>query len=123
MKSISAINTGTLTLGIWFCFALGCLGAGSGNGSASFRQDKPGPPDAAAIYAENCAACHGSDGRAKTSKGRRSGATDFRSDWNTDEARGVRIITNGKGQMPAFKGKLSSPDIRLVFKHVVRFKG
>ena len=38
----------------------------------------------AEIYAAHCAKCHGADGRAKTAKGKRVGATDFTSDWNTD---------------------------------------
>ena len=74
------------------------------------------------IFAANCAKCHGADGRAKTAKGKRAGATDFTSDWNTDEARGIRIITNGKGEMPSFKRKLSADEIRSVFGYVLRFK-
>lgn len=77
-----------------------------------------GPGD---IYAAHCARCHGADGRAKTAKGRRVEATDFTSDWNKDEARGVRIITNGKGEMPSFKKKLSAAEIRSVFNYVLRF--
>ena len=76
----------------------------------------------AEIYSANCARCHGMDGRAKTAKGKRVEATDFTSDWNRDEARGVRIITNGKGEMPSFKKKLSPAEIRSVFGYVVRFR-
>src|SRR5512134_3279945 len=53
------------------------------------------------IYERNCAECHGTDGRARTAKGKRAGATDFTSDWNRDEARGIRIITNGRDEMPS----------------------
>ena len=63
----------------------------------------------AEIFAANCARCHGADGKANTAKGKRVEATDFTSDWNRDEARGIRIITNGKGDMPSFKKKI--PDI------------
>jgi cytochrome c6 len=77
----------------------------------------------AEIYTANCAKCHGADGRAKTAKGKRAGATDLTSDWNRDEARGIRIITNGKGEMPSFKGKLSPAEIRSVFNYVsTRFR-
>ena len=75
-----------------------------------------------AIYSRNCAECHGSDGRARTAKGKRAGATDFTSDWNTDEARGIRIITNGKDEMPSFKKKLTAAEIRSVWSYVLRFK-
>ena len=76
----------------------------------------------AEIYTANCAKCHGADGRARTAKGKRSGATDFTSDWNRDEARGIRIITNGKSEMPSFKKKLSADEIRSVFNYVLRFR-
>ena len=89
--------------------------AKQGNAVAALR----GPGE---IYAASCAKCHGADGRAKTAKGKRVGATDFTSDWNRDEARGIRIITNGKGEMPSFKRKLSADEIRSVFGYVLRFK-
>ena len=76
----------------------------------------------AEIFAANCAKCHGTDGRAKTAKGKRAGATDFTSDWNRDEARGIRIITNGKSEMPSFKKKLSASEIKSVFNYVLRFR-
>ena len=75
----------------------------------------------AEIYAANCARCHGVDGKANTGKGKRAGATDLTSDWNTDEARGLKIITNGKGEMPSFKSKLSRDEIRSVFGYVLKF--
>lgn len=81
----------------------------------------PGTAGPAEIFAANCAVCHGRDGRAKTARGKRAGATDFTSDWNRDEARGIRIITNGKGQMPSFKKKLTAAEIRSVFSYVARF--
>jgi mono/diheme cytochrome c family protein len=76
----------------------------------------------APIYSAHCATCHGSDGRARTAKGKRTGATDFTGDWNTDEARGIRIITNGKSEMPSFKRKLNASEIRAVFGYVLRFR-
>lgn len=75
------------------------------------------------IYARHCAQCHGMDGRARTAKGKRTGATDFTTnDWNTDEARALRIIANGKDEMPSFKGKLSQRDIKAAWSHVLRFR-
>jgi len=80
---------------------------------------KAGPAE---IYATNCASCHGSDGRAKTGKGKRTGATDLTGNWNADEARGIRIISNGKDEMPAFKRKLNVAEIRGVLQYVRGFK-
>jgi mono/diheme cytochrome c family protein len=76
----------------------------------------------AEIYAAQCAKCHGADGRARTAKGKRVNATDFTSDWNRDEARGIRIIANGKSEMPSFKKKLSASEIKSVFNYVLRFR-
>ena len=76
----------------------------------------------AEIYTANCARCHGADGKANTAKGKRVEATDLTSDWNRDEARGIRIITNGKGEMPSFKKKLTAAEIKMVFNYVSRFR-
>ena len=90
-----------------------------------FRSPKSEPPVSVAddTYTKFCAQCHGMDGRAKTAKGKRAGATDFTgTDWNTDEARALRIITNGKGEMPSFKNKLTGKEIRSVWGRVRRFR-
>lgn len=94
--------------------------AGSSVGSTTPTASAYAGP--AEIYAAQCAKCHGADGRAKTAKGKRAGATDFTSDWNTDEARGIRIITNGKSEMPSFKRKLSANEIKSVFNYVLKFR-
>ena len=80
------------------------------------------PASSQSLYSRHCAECHGADGRAKTAKGKRAGATDFTSDWNTDEARGIRLITNGRDEMPSFKKKLTAAEIRSVWNYVLRFK-
>jgi len=74
------------------------------------------------IYTANCARCHGADGRANTPKGKELDATDLTSDWNRDEARAVRIVTNGKGDMPSFKKRLNARQIKSVVAYVRRFK-
>ncbi|HEY2865920.1 MAG TPA: cytochrome c [Pyrinomonadaceae bacterium] len=77
----------------------------------------------AAIYAQNCARCHGTDGRAQTRKGRELDAVDLTSDdWTPDSAHDARIITNGKKSMPAFGRKLSSSQISAVIQYIRRFK-
>ena len=77
----------------------------------------------AEIYAASCARCHGADGRGQTPKGRQTGAKDFTDPkWQALEARGIRVITGGKGKMPAFKGTLSPEEIKAVWEHVRGFK-
>jgi cytochrome c6 len=121
MKNTNSNISRMAVIAVWALFA-GCfllLSSASGRtGSSASVSLASGPGE---IYTANCAKCHGADGRAKTAKGRRAGATDFTSDWNRDQARGIRIITNGKGEMPSFKGKLSPQDIRSVFGYVSRF--
>jgi mono/diheme cytochrome c family protein len=77
----------------------------------------------AEIYAAHCARCHGGDGRGQTAKGKQTGAKDFTNPkWQALEARGIRAITSGKGNMPGFKNTLSAEEIRAVWEHVRKFK-
>lgn len=75
------------------------------------------------IYNTSCARCHGADGRAQTDKGKRVGATDFTSrNWKISNAKGIRVITNGKGDMPDFKETLTAEEIKSVWAYVRKFK-
>ncbi len=73
----------------------------------------PGPVD---LYSDNCASCHGADGKARTPAGRKIGAKDLTKSTLPDEEL-IQQITNGKKdargveKMPAFKEKLSTSDI------------
>ena len=121
MKLSIIRNTKALVLILWVCVAgVFCLSGPAYQPvvSGAVENSALGPAE---IFAANCARCHGVDGRAKTAKGKRVGATDFTSDWNKDQARGIRIITKGKGEMPSFKGKLSDAEIKAVFSYVTRF--
>jgi mono/diheme cytochrome c family protein len=77
----------------------------------------------AAVYTQNCARCHGADGRAQTPKGRETDAIDLTSDdWSPDTARDTRIVTNGKKSMPSFRRKLTPAQISAVVQYIRRFK-
>jgi mono/diheme cytochrome c family protein len=102
-------------------FATGLLAVRPNEGTAAAASSGIARSGPAEIYAAHCATCHGRDGRASTAKGKRAGATDLTSEWNRDPARGVRIITNGKGEMPSFKKKLTAAEIRAVFGYVSQF--
>ena len=76
-----------------------------------------------AIYSQNCARCHGVDGRAQTTKGRQTKAVDFTSDdWNPDAGHDARLVARGKGSMPSFKKKLTTAEIDAVVQYIRRFK-
>lgn len=72
-----------------------------------------GGPDGAAIFKSKCAMCHGPDGAGQTTMGKNLKLKDLRSaevQKLTDAQLGT-MISNGKGKMPAYKGKLSAADI------------
>ena len=72
-----------------------------------------GGPDGAAIYKSKCAMCHGPDGAGQTTMGknlklRNLGSAEVQA--QTD-AQLNKWIADGKGKMPAYKGKLTPADI------------
>lgn len=71
----------------------------------------------AAVYGQHCVSCHGADGRSKTARGKRKGAPDLTKS-RISFAKGVRIITNGRDRMPAFKDELSETEIQRVNTYV-----
>jgi mono/diheme cytochrome c family protein len=79
------------------------------------RGDNPRP--ALQTYRRYCVSCHGTDGKAKTSKGRFSHARDLTdAQWQTDvsDERIFNSIMNGRnvrGNMPAFSDKLNEKEV------------
>src|SRR5262245_17121363 len=91
--------------------------------SRSFTDVAAAQRSGAEVYSQNCARCHGVDGRAQTPNGRQVQATDLTStDWDPDTARDTRIVTKGKGSMPSFKGKLRPNEISAVVDYIRSFK-
>jgi mono/diheme cytochrome c family protein len=70
-----------------------------------------------ALYMQNCARCHGADGRSQTEQGELYGATDLADgrwwkDARVNDRRLTSAIANGKrGGMPAFGKRLAKGDI------------
>jgi len=89
-------------------------------------KDHPADPlqrSGAAVFSQTCTRCHGADGRAQTAKGKAVGATDLTSNkWTPNTERDTRIVTRGKEDMPAFKGKLTPAEIDAVVGYIRRFK-
>ncbi len=80
------------------------------------------------LYMQNCARCHGADGRSQTEMGELYGATDLTSArwWKDEHINNRRLtnsITNGKkGGMPAFGKRLSKADIAALVAYVRKLK-
>ena len=72
------------------------------------------------VYLQNCAACHGADGRGHSPMGKALHVKDLASDdvqKQSDEAL-EKIIVDGKGKMAGFKGKLSESDVDALVKFI-----
>lgn len=77
------------------------------------------------VYTANCARCHGGDGMGKTTMGEMTEAPNL-SDavWQSrrSTSRMIASVANGRGQMPAFKKKLSKGDIAAAVAYVRSLK-
>lgn len=80
--------------------------------------------DGAATYKSKCAMCHGPDGSGQTPMGksmklRALGSADVQK--QTDPQL-TAIVSDGKGKMPAYKGKLSADEIKQLVAHIRTLK-
>ena len=75
--------------------------------------------DAKADYTAKCAGCHGADGSKSMMGAKPLSGADVQgmSDADLNAA-----ITNGKGKMPAYKGKLTDDQIKDLVKYVRSLK-
>jgi cytochrome c6 len=76
--------------------------------------------DAAALYKTKCEICHAKDGSGKTDMGKSTKVHDFRSPevQNMTDEQLIAVTTNGKGNMPAYKGKLTDAQIKALVAYV-----
>ncbi len=89
---------------------------------ANYTADKV---DARGLFVENCATCHGKNGRAHTFHGWLVGAQNFTdAQWQVDTTDDeiIHAIKTGPSVMPAFEKKLSPSEIQALAKYVRSFK-
>jgi mono/diheme cytochrome c family protein len=89
---------------------------------ANYPKDKV---DAHGLFLQNCATCHGKDGRAKTFHGRLLGAqnlTDSKFQAEISDPEIIHAIKTGPKAMPAFEKKLSESEIEALADYVRTFK-
>jgi len=100
--------------------ALFLAGAGAfmvltpGTGAAGIATDDASSPRT--LFVQNCARCHGSNGKAETTLGRRYKADDISGGVGVNKT--IRIVTNGKGHMPSFKKRLTAAQISQIASYV-----
>jgi cytochrome c551 len=80
--------------------------------------------DGAGVFKAKCAMCHGADGSASTGMGKSMGLKPLSCPevQKMSDADLTALVTNGKGKMPAYKGKLSDDEISAVVKYVRTLK-
>ena len=80
--------------------------------------------EGAALYKTKCAMCHGADGKGDTAMGKNLKLRDFASDdvQKVHDSEMKTLIENGKGKMPAFKGKLTDKQLGDVIQFVRTLK-
>jgi mono/diheme cytochrome c family protein len=104
---------------VFFAFFLLCvfgwLVGGDLSGEKSEASQAAGvAPDGAALFKQHCSKCHGSDGHAKTFRGRLTGARNLtNADWQakTSDEHIFNVISTGRGKMPSFGKKLSEEEM------------
>jgi mono/diheme cytochrome c family protein len=70
--------------------------------------------------APKCAMCHGADGLAATPVAKSMKVLSFKDPAmvKATDAQFIASTTNGKGKMPAYKGKLTDPQIKDVIAYI-----
>lgn len=73
----------------------------------------------ASVFKAKCVTCHGQDGSG-TAVGKSLQAADLRSPQvqNKSDAELTQAISDGKGNMPGFKGNITDDEIHAVLAHV-----
>jgi mono/diheme cytochrome c family protein len=81
-------------------------------------------PDGAALYTAKCALCHGPDGGGQTPAGKTMKARDLRSAevQKQTDIELTKIISGGKGKMPAYGKQMSTAEIEALIAHIRTLK-
>ena len=74
----------------------------------------------AATYKAKCAMCHGADGLASTPTAKNFKVLSFKAPemMKASDAQFLASTMNGKGKMPAYKGKLTDAQIKDVIAYI-----
>jgi|SRR5215510_3471004 len=78
--------------------------------------------DAAALWGQHCASCHGKDGSGNTTMGKKLGVKDYTKEQGFSDAEAANVIKNGKGKMKGYQAKLSDADVKALVAYVRSLK-
>lgn len=80
--------------------------------------------DGTAIFKSKCAMCHGPTGDGQTTMGKKFGLKNLGSAevQKLSDAELIKITSDGKDKMPAYKGKLTDAEIKAVVAHIRSLK-
>jgi cytochrome c oxidase cbb3-type subunit 3 len=105
-----------------FVFAGAAAVAASGSSAATAQKGRAAQVERGrAVYSANCGRCHGSDGQGRTRMAETVEPPDLSDPaWlrGRSSSRMIASVANGRGQMPAFKKKLSREDIAASIAYV-----
>ena len=120
------MKPGTFTLLVMSHGASGKSSAsnsGAAGNQAASSKSSGNNAEAAALYKSKCQACHGADGNG-SSTGKALGAKAFSAPEiaKQSDADLVEMTKNGKGKMPAYKGKLTDDQISELISYIRSLK-
>ena len=119
-------NTTVTILVVFIGLALFTWGCASKGPVTVKEADYPAAQvDAQGLFHENCAVCHGKNGRAHTFHGWLVGAQNLTDpEWQSETSNEqiIHAIKTGPGKMPAFEKKLSPTEIEALAAYVRTFK-
>jgi cytochrome c6 len=78
--------------------------------------------DGKALYESKCAMCHGKDGVAKATAKGSANLNDAAWQKANDAAAIVKLTTEGKNKMPAFKEKLKAEQLQAIADYIKTLK-
>ncbi len=103
-RALAAASIALVTL-----LAVACIGE-----PPEVTVDDPELREGRAIYGSACAACHGADGGGGSGSKLSDGAVTAA---YPDIADQIELVANGRGQMPAYTGRLTDEQIRAVVRY------
>ncbi|MEO6656462.1 MAG: c-type cytochrome [Pyrinomonadaceae bacterium] len=106
-----------LCVGVVFLFAVAFMLLTRETHATSAGSTSSGAGSPRTLYVQNCARCHGANGKSQTDLGMQLDADDLTTS-SASTSKIIGLITNGRGDMPGFKKKLTAGQISSIARYV-----